>query len=372
MKVIHVAESFAAGVMHFIAQLTQSLPEYEHVVIHGARPDTPADFLRWFPQPVRFVPWQGVGREINPWRDAVALWRLMRLLKQQDADIIHLHSSKAGFLGRIAALLLGQTQRVIYTPHGVAFLRQDVANVKQAIFVGLEKFAHACGGKVIACSASEAACLRSHNIAADFINNGVNCTPQVDSLADRAATKDAKMVTVTLVGRISAQKNPRWYNDIASAFVMQPHVRFVWVGGGEQRHLLTAPNITVTGWVKPDEVAAYLQAADIYLSTSAWEGLPLSALQAMCHRLPLVLSHCTGHVDIVQAGMNGFLFQNTAQAINVLQTLINEPAHRQRMGQASRDSVEQQFDVQQMAEGYRQQYEHVWAALSRQYVVNST
>lgn len=352
MKVIHVAESFAAGVMHFIAQLTQMLPEYEHIVIHGERPDTPVDFARWFPQSVRFVAWQGVGREINPWHDAVALWRLMRLLKQHDADVIHLHSSKAGFLGRIAALLLGQTQRVLYTPHGVAFLRQDVANVKQAIFVGLEKFAHACGGKVIACSASEAACLRSHNIDADFINNGVNCAAQVAGVA----AKNAQIVTIALVGRISAQKNPRWYNEIASAFVTQPQVRFVWVGDGEQRHLLTAPNITCTGWVQPDEVAGYLQAADIYLATSAWEGLPLSALQAMCYRLPLVLSHCTGHVDIVQVGVNGFLFHNTEQAVTALQALITKSALRQDMGQASRDLVEQQFDVQQMAEGYRKHY----------------
>lgn len=141
MKVIHVAESFAAGVLYFIAQMTRVMPEHEHVVIHGQRPDTPENYSSLFPQHVTLVPWQGVGRDISPWRDAVALLRLMRLLHQQDGDIIHLHSSKAGFLGRLGAMLLGQSGRVLYTPHGVAFLRQDVASRKQTLFVWLEQLA---------------------------------------------------------------------------------------------------------------------------------------------------------------------------------------------------------------------------------------
>lgn len=353
MKVIHVAESFAAGVLHFVAQITRVMPDHEHVVIHGKRPDTPENYASLFPSNVVLLPWQELGRNISPWRDAAALLRLMRLLHQQDGDIIHLHSSKAGFLGRVGAMLLGQSKRVIYTPHGVAFLRQDVASRQQTLFAWLEQLANKCGGKVIACSASEAACLRSHGINADYINNGVTCQPESEL---KTPKNDGKSIRVTLVGRISSQKNPSWYNAIASAFVDQPHIRFLWVGDGELRHQLTAPNIECSGWVSPAQVTAHLQATDIYLSTSAWEGLPLSALQAMCHRLPLVLSKCTGHSDIVHTGQNGFLFQNTDEAVRLIQLLVDNPAARAQLGQASRELLEREFNVQQMADGYRRLY----------------
>ncbi len=259
---------------------------------------------------------------------------------------------RRAFWGVLGQKSLWQSGRVIYTPHGVAFLRQDVANLKQSLFVWLEKLANACGGRVIACSASEAVCLRSHGIRANYINNAVTCQPESNTRVEDAAAP----FTVALVGRISSQKNPLWYNAIASAFVGQANIRFLWVGDGELRHLLTAPNIVCTGWVSSAQVTAYLQTADIYVATSAWEGLPLAALQAMCHHLPLVLSKCTGHLDIVQPGCNGYLFQNTAEAVLAIQTLLDNPALRERLGQASRELLEQQFNIQQMVDSYRQLY----------------
>jgi glycosyltransferase involved in cell wall biosynthesis len=76
----------------------------------------------------------------------------------------------------------------------------------------------------------------------------------------------------------------------------------------------------------------------------------------MCHRLPLVLSECTGHLDIVQAGRNGYLFQHDATAILAIKTLASDAALRERLGRGSRELVEQQFTVQQMADNYRRLY----------------
>ncbi|QTR44868.1 glycosyltransferase [Thiothrix litoralis] len=355
MKVIHVAESFAAGVLHFVAQLTHVMPEHEHIVIHGKRPDTPKNYADLFPSGVKLLHWQGVARDISPFGDLLALYRLMCLLKQYDGDIIHLHSSKAGFLGRISAKLLWQSERVIYTPHGVAFLRQDVPSIKQSLFIWLEKLASLCSGQVVACSASEAQSFRAHGIPADYINNGITCARIPEKIPTQ---QDNATCTVALVGRVSNQKNPARFNAIAQAFVDQPQVHFVWIGDGELRHQLTSPNLHCTGWVSPTEVAEHLQQADIYLSTSAWEGLPLSALQAMCHRLPLVLSECTGHLDMVQPGRNGYLFQHNDTAILAIKTLAGDVALRERLGRASRELLEQQFNIQQMADNYRQWYLH--------------
>ncbi|SDZ78516.1 Glycosyltransferase involved in cell wall bisynthesis [Thiothrix caldifontis] len=352
MKVIHVVESFAAGVLHFVVQLTHALPEYEHVVIHGERPDTPSHYVELFPLGVTLLPWKRVTRDISPISDILALYHLMRLLKQHKGDVIHLHSSKAGFLGRVAAKLLGLPTRVLYTPHGAAFLRQDVSPTKLSLFIWLEKLGNWCAGQVIACSASEAAAFQRYGIPADYINNGVEC-------AKRPATPPTQTdtyCTIVVAGRISQQKNPALFNEIALAFLDQPHVRFVWIGDGELRHLLTAPNIHCTGWVEPPEVTAHLQQATIYLSTSLWEGLPLSALQAMCQGLPLVLSECTGHVDIVQVGRNGYLFKHTNEAIEILSELSKNNAFCFSLGTISQTLQKKNFNIQRMVESYKMLY----------------
>ena len=76
----------------------------------------------------------------------------------------------------------------------------------------------------------------------------------------------------------------------------------------------------------------------------------------MCHRLPLVLSECTGHLDIVQPGRNGYLFQHNDTAILALKTLASDATLRERLGRGSLELVEQQFTIQQMADSYRQRY----------------
>mgnify|MGYP001485384163 CR=1 FL=1 len=78
---------------------------------------------------------------MNPLKDIKALWELYTILKNiEDIDIIHLHSSKAGFLGRIVSFLLDKSKKTIYTPHAISFLRLDVSLKKRKIFIAMEKF----------------------------------------------------------------------------------------------------------------------------------------------------------------------------------------------------------------------------------------
>ena len=83
---------------------------------------------------------------------------------------------------------------------------------------------------------------------------------------------------------------------------------------------MTSPNIKCTGWIERKELENYLASADIYLSTSLWEGLPLSVLEAMSIGLPVVLSDCVGNKDLVED--NGFLYSKKNEACNILKDLI--------------------------------------------------
>ena len=247
MKVVHVVECFAGGVYSFLSNLTNELNKEEYIVIYGVnRDNTPNNFKEKFPSNTQFIPWKSASRNLNPLKDIKALWELYTILKRiENIDIIHLHSSKAGFLGRIVSFLLGKSKKTIYTPHAISFLRLDVSPKKRKIFIWMEKFASFFGGKIVACSQSEKEAIEEQGIKnVTFINNGIKPL----EIEKKVNTSDK--ITIISVGRLSIQKNPKLFNDIALEFIDNPNIQFIWCGDGELKSELTSPNIKCTGWIE--------------------------------------------------------------------------------------------------------------------------
>lgn len=347
MKIVHVVECFAGGVFSFLSNLTNELDKEEYIVIYGInRDNTPSDFREKFPPNTKFIPWKSASRSLNPLTDLKALWELYIILKKiDDIDIIHLHSSKAGFLGRIVSFLLGKSSRTIYTPHAISFLRLDVSPKKRKIFIWMERFASFFGGKIVACSQSEKEAIEEQGIKnVTFINNGIK------KLQIEKKVNTSDKTTIISVGRLSIQKNPKLFNDIALEFIDNPNIQFIWCGDGELKSELTSPNIKCTGWIERKELENYLSYADIYLSTSLWEGLPLSVLEAMSIGLPVVLSDCVGNRDLVDN--NGFLYINKIEAIKNINELLKNKIWINKKGHNSKIIVENNFNMRNMAISY--------------------
>jgi glycosyltransferase involved in cell wall biosynthesis len=351
MKIVHVVESFSAGSFSFLSDLTGMMTDARHVIIHGRREDTPNRFELYFPPETRFAFWKNAARSISPVADVRALTELVAHLRSVGTfDALHLHSSKAGFLGRLAARRLGIQNRCVYTAHGVSFLRRDVSPAMQAVFILLEKCGAALGGNVVACSESERDEFLKHNISARVINNGVRFEPNV------TPKRPDGVVTVGTCGRITPQKVPDLFNQIAEHFHGNPAVKFLWIGDGDLKHRLTAPNIEVTGWIPRVEAEKHLTQLDIYLSTSRWEGLPLAVLQAMNKAKPLVLSNCPGNRDLVVENYNGFLFDDPRQAVDRIADLLRRTQDLPVLGENSRRLVGKRFTLEATVQGYRNLY----------------
>lgn len=347
MKIVHVMECFAGGTFNFLVDLTSELSNEEHIVIYGTnRENTPKKFRDLFNENVKFIEWKTAQREMNPLKDIKALWELYTILKNiEDIDIIHLHSSKAGFLGRIVSFLLGKSKKTIYTPHAISFLRLDVSLKKRKIFIAMEKFASFFGGKIVACSQSEKEAIEEQGIKnVTFINNGIK------SLQIEKKVNTGDKITIISVGRLSIQKNPKLFNDIALEFIDNPNIQFIWCGDGELKSELTSPNIKCTGWIERKTLENYLANADIYLSTSLWEGLSLSVLEAMSIGLPVILSNCVGNRDLVQD--NGFLYKNKKEATNDINELIENRALIDKKGYNSKILMDNNFYIENMAISY--------------------
>jgi glycosyltransferase involved in cell wall biosynthesis len=158
-------------------------------------------------------------------------------------------------------------------------------------------------------------------------------------------------------GRATAQKDPALFNAIASRFIHDRDFRFVWIGDGELREQLTSPNIQVTGWLGKAEFTERITQLDIFLSTSRWEGLPLSTLHVMCAGKPLLLNDCVGNRDLVRRGANGFLFGSGDEAAERIRELASDHGKRRIMGEQSRTMVLSEFSVSGMIAGYHAIYQ---------------
>ncbi len=358
MTIVHVVEPFASGVAVFVKYLTETMPDDQHLVIHGERKHVmPASEVKkgFAGNNVRFIKWQSVQRSINPAKDFLAfaeLYNILRRLRDNNlVDSVHLHSSKSGLLGRAACRLLN-IKNVFYTPNGAPFL-SGKSKFSKYFYRQFEKFGNSLGGTVVCCSPSELKAYHQIGIDATYINNGIDIESNSQHVS---VTGDRKKFRIITSGRIIDQKNPVLFNQIASYFSEFEEFEFVWAGDGEERAALTSKNITVTGWIDQPDIRNWVADSDIYISTSLYEGLSFGVLEALTLKKPVLLSHCVGNMDVVKNSINGDLFSNETEARMKILQYHNNRAMLRVMGEYSRSICDAEFNVKQNFSTYRQLY----------------
>lgn len=355
MVIVHVVEPFAAGIATFIKLLAENMPDDCHIVVHGERKEVTEaiEVKKYFPKNnVKFIRWKSAQREISLLKDLKALVELTAILKRfKHADAIHLHSSKAGFLGRVGCSMVG-IDNVIYTPNGAPFLIEDISSFRTTLYKRLEQVGAVFGGKVVCTSRSERKAYAKIGIRASYINNG---TVQLEK-EDLKKIKNKNEFIISTVGRIADQKNPELFNEIAQRFVEFENIKFMWIGDGSDRETLTAPNIIITGWISQEQVKRTIEKSNLYLSTSKYEGLPLSVLEAMSLKRCLLLKDCVGNRDLVRSGKNGELFTTVDEAEQHILNFYTYLETTRKMGEYSYELCAKYFDVIQTAERYKEEY----------------
>ena len=356
MRIVHVVEPFASGIATFVRSLVNGMPEDRHIIVHGERDQVMRSetVIMDFPKHnVEFIRWRSAQRYIRPLKDLHAFFELraiLRQLKRQGPiDAVHLHSSKSGFLGRLACRVTG-IRTVIYTPNGAPFLSGPA--IARFFFKQLERLAAAICGRVVCCSRSECRAYEAIGINAVFINNGVVVRRRLRKI--RGLTR--RRFRVVTCGRIIEQKNPALFNLIASWFEDLIDFEFLWIGDGPDLHLLHAGNISHTGWLPNPETERLLATADVYISTSHFEGMSFAALEALALYRPVLLKDCVGNKDIVLNGVNGDLFGSADEAILKILRYHNNREMLAIMGEHSKRHCEQQFDARQTSAAYRHIY----------------
>jgi glycosyltransferase involved in cell wall biosynthesis len=358
--ILHVLEPFASGVAAAVSAIAGEMPDYSHIVIHGSRNNVESveEVRKRFPPGVTFIEWENAGREISPVKDWKAFWELTAILKkytplkQKEIGpvVVHLHSSKAGFLGRLACRVLG-IRAVIYTPHCGAFLRTDINFLKRTLYRFLEWLGGCLGGRVAGCGPSEGELYKKLGRNTTYVSNGV-------ILKEKHKTQGSRNL-VSFTGIASFQKDPALWSAVAAScanIAREEGYSFYWIGDGPLAEELDRNRVTFTGWKGAEEVEELLEKTAVYFSASAWEGLPYGVLEAMNASCALLLRNVPGNRELVISGENGWLFDTQEEAVNHLTSMLKDKPFLFTMGMRSREILEQGYTLKQMGEGYRSLY----------------
>jgi hypothetical protein len=163
LKVVHIVEALAGGVHTYFKELSFFFGSSEikeaidtTIIYSGTRKEVDSKKINTeFSKGVSLVELKMV-REFSPLQDLKSLLKLTKELRRIQPDVIHLHSSKAGVLGRIACFLLFKKTKLFYTPHGYSFLRTDTSSFTKKMYRLIESsFQRIFGGETIACGDTE-------------------------------------------------------------------------------------------------------------------------------------------------------------------------------------------------------------------------
>ena len=300
-KILFIVEAMGGGVFTYVVDLANELVnEYDMYIAYAVRPQTPVNYKDYFDSRIHLIEVKRFGREINAKKEFRAVTEVKTIAKEVKPDIIHLHSSKAGVIGRIA--FNGKDIPVFYTPHGYSFLMENYKPIKRMAFKIIELICAKRRCITISCSPGEHRETLKLTKRATYVNNAINTT-QLQKMIDEVEIHEHPFTVFTL-GRICYQKNPTLFNKVAEAM---PDVKFLWIGEGELREELKASNIEITGWVEREHALKLSMNADAFMLTSLWEGLPMSLLEAMYMRKPCVVNNVIGNNDVIHNGENGYV-----------------------------------------------------------------
>ncbi len=333
-------------------------------------------------------PW--LVRNPAPLRDLLTLQRLTERLRRGRYDIVHTHTSKAGWLGRIAAHRAG-VPLVVHTPHGNIFDGYFPAPVTRA-FVWMERHAARRTHRIIELTPGGIEEHLAEGIGQReqyrVIFSGIDVSPYDEAIANRAATRaklgmgDASSVVagspdpatalaeglflIGAVGRLEPVKGFTHFIEaalrVASA---SPQARFILAGDGSQRAALerqAAPLGTRFQFLGlRHDIPSLMAAFDILAVPSLNEGMGRVLLEAGAAGTPAVASSVGGIPDVVDDGETGLLVppKDAGALADALLELAAQPERRRLMGDTARAKVVPAYSLEEMVRQIEALYEEL-------------
>lgn len=305
-----ITQSEWGGGQEYVFNLASNLPkdQLEPIVMAGEGNNELFKALESQNLPYSKLKW--IKRSINPVFDFLGLFELISIFNKEKPDVIHLNSSKIGFLGSLAAKLCFSKAKIIYTAHGWVF-NEPLSPWLKKIYFLIEKISAPWKNTIICVCESDKqiALINNFNSQITTVYNSVN-PEQLNFFSKDDARNNLKLNSDDLViGTIANFYKTKGLNFLIKAADLLkkdfPNLKTVIIGEGEERNNLESiikdlkleNNLILTGSIK--NAHRLLKAFDLFVLPSVKEGLPYAILKAMAAELPIVATRVGGLPEIL-------------------------------------------------------------------------
>lgn len=260
-------------------------------------------------------------RNLNPLRDFIGLVQVIKCIVSEKPDVVHCHSAKGGIFGRIAGWITGK--KTFYTAHAFSFLCTP-SHLKKQIYLCIERFTK-MNAYLLACSESERQMgLQEVKYRKSHALVWRNSVPDIH-LSQKEKAQAQKEAYICYIGRPCYQKNTLFLAEVmkqVKALGCPLKLQLLGVGyySSELAELKEQieknglkDTITLKPWISHDECLQIVKQSLFYITTSRYEGLPLSVIEAMGLGKAIIASDVVGNKDCVYNDLNGYLLPLQAE-----------------------------------------------------------
>ena len=348
---------------------------FDHRLYTGYCAVDEADYLDTVATDVKAVRIQGFGRRVSMGGDLKAFISLVSEIRDFKPHVIHTHTAKAGFLGRIASIISFQPSIRVHTFHG-HLLNGYFGPFKRSLVVIAEKFLALFTHQLLAVG---------DNVRQDLLQAGIGSKSKfglmppglaIGILPDRQDSRTALALPVdnlqcAFIGRVTQIKRPDRFLDVVNEITKRSiELNFFIAGDGEllamcrERIKKEGLPVTILGW--QSDIERVLSAADIVVLTSDNEGTPLSLIQAGMAGLPVVTTNVGSVPEVVLDGSTGIVTGLDVQEIaNALEKLVNDKVLRANLGAAAQKFTMSNFGVERLVHDHEELYKKLLSSRAK-------
>jgi glycosyltransferase involved in cell wall biosynthesis len=335
-----ITRSELGGAQSVLANLSNELCKQNKIIVIAGEGD--GKLWEILDKRIIQIPCPYIKRKPSIVNDTRAVCFLKRAYRDFKPDVIHLHSSKAGLLGRMAF----PSSKIVYTVHGF-----DSIRLRYRSFIPVERIFQNFCSAIVGVSAYDESCLKQEKICkhVSFIYNGI---PSPNLKGNRKLSVPQKFQKKVLcIARISKQKRFDLFIEVAK---LLPQYAFVWIGNIQE--INNVPNnVFMMGNIV--NAQAFCSDADVFFLPSNYEGLPIVIIEAMSHSKPIVASNVGGISEIVENEVNGYTTRNDSKEMaDALSSILVDKEKEKAMGSKSLQIYESKLTLEKMVSQYQKLY----------------
>jgi glycosyltransferase involved in cell wall biosynthesis len=372
IKILYILEATSGGTQKHVIDIAKKIDksEFQLDIIYST------DRNKNFVQESKGIFNNTIGLPIKrsaSFTDISNIIKMRKIILENNYDIVHCHSTKAGYVGRLAAFV-SRHPNIIYSPHGFMFCDNRIL-MKRFLYLKMEKYLGYVTQKLVAVSGSERDIAIEHNIVPNkkiiTLYNSIDPSDFDDFTYINRITekiKEGSEIILGTVGRLYYQKDPitliKSFKIINNRF---PNTKLVMVGDGPLEQVCIKlidklglkSKIDLTGYQKNSK--AYYKIFDIFMLSSHYEGLPYALLEAMSMGIPSIGTNVVGIKDLILNGRTGYLaeeedYNGLADAVI---NLLSNPQIMSEFSENAKNITRENFNFNNGIKEYQEFYSSV-------------